>query len=147
MREIHSNMRVAALTPEMKARTCGYWYTVTDGHRLPHTAFRTHAALDAWLNALGLALDGKLPDEYGEPACVKITGSYVREMSLCDSAEWALVPGDPLPVLSNGRYTTGKLATVDGVRVLSVPNPNCAWRDELDYRKCDTMRDRGEMVL
>ena len=140
------DLRLYALTGEQHSNTCGYWYTVQRDN-MAHTAFRTKAAVLAWLNALGLKLDGELPDKRGEHASFIIEGEYRRESVMCSPDAWSKLPGIPVPVLSNGSYTTGKLDDEEGVRVLYVPNCNCKWIDKHEHRACDKMKDQGLTVL
>ena len=143
----NDELMIFALTEGQKARACGYWYTVTR-QGMPHTAFRTREAVESWLVALGLRLESPLPATKGEHACIKILGSYRRELCMCSKEAFLDLAGIPATVLENGSYTTGKLHTDgNGLRVLYVPNPNCDWQDKHNFRECEAMKDAGVTII
>ena len=137
-------LRLCCLDEETRGR-CGcspYWYTVTEEGG-PLTAFETRAALLSWLCALGLVIEGELP-EHGTHASMPIIGEYRRELCMVSEHAFSALPGLPVPVLDNGRYTTGKLhVPEDGLRVLYVPNCNCKWRAEHNYQDCRRLHNEG----
>ena len=126
-----ANLRVVRLTPEHHARTCGYWYTVTD-NCTAHTAFETRAALDEWLRLAGMTLDGPL-EKGGAGAWAVGSIRYILHMSQQDLDA---IEGEPFAGLQNGDYTLYKAHYIDGVRVHSCCNPNVRDRLRFDYRQC-----------
>src|SRR5438445_296985 len=72
--QTYSELYACALTQEQHERTCGYWFTVTNG-AMAHTAFATRAGLDRWLAERGLALEGELPAA-GTWGTSRIVGEY-----------------------------------------------------------------------
>lgn len=139
----HGTLYACSLTPEQRARTCSYWYTVTD-NSTAHTAFRTRMAFARWLADRGLALAADLPPE-GEHGVQRIVGSYRQAMHL-DYAEFYAnaTKGKHIRVMSNGQYTLGIITTDDdGIRTVHTLNPNCHERPVFDYRESQAMEDRG----
>lgn len=140
-RETYNLLSVVALTREQRSRTCGYWYTVSNGH-MAHTAFRTRAALDKWLLDRGLTLPTPLPAQVGTWAAVDLTGQhYHRELVLCDASTWHHIPGLPLVEMDNGEHVLAKWHAAD--RVLYVPNCNCVWRQVIPYALASAINDLG----
>lgn len=129
------------LTPEQKSRTCGYWYTVTDGSTA-HTAFRTRAALMAWLKRRCLRLTADLPNE-GEHSSQRIDGSYRTELHM-DTAEFFALPGFWGREMSNGEYTLAIYANdPDGIVTVHTLNPNVSSRPVYDHQTSREMEDMG----
>ena len=136
---IYDNLWLNCLTPEQHARTCDYWYTITQNHG-PFTAFRTRAALDFYLDLHGLAPRGEIPEEQGTHATMKIEGC-VRETghgSLDDMPR----EGRRVLHLSNGDYTTGILVVDAEGPVLHYPMP-MADRQVFDHRMARAHVDAG----
>lgn len=134
------NLHLACLTPEWHAKTCGYWYTVTT-HSTPLTAFRTRAALEAWLDRMDLALDGDLP-EHGTHALRNIAGAF-RRSSHMSPETFDAIEGRRVLCLDNGRYTLGKITyDADGARTLHHLNCN-APRQEFDHALARRAEDEG----
>ena len=71
---------LTALTPDIHANTCGYWYTITN-HATPHTAFKTKEELTAWLYENKLALTQDLPEEKGVFMGQRL--KYITEVQPC----------------------------------------------------------------
>ena len=141
----HNNMWICSLDADQKSRTCGYWYTVTCGS-MAHTAFETRDAALAWMHALGLSIDGELPQE-GTHGSFRINGEYRRECVMCSEEAWVSLPGIPIAVLENGSYRPGKLHEENGVRVLFSCNANNKWAPEYNYHSCRKMCAEGITVL
>jgi hypothetical protein len=128
---LYDRIDVISLTPEMHARTCGYWYLV-QSRCTPHTAFAEEAHLLAWLAARGLTLAQPLPAK-GEYSCQRASGSYRTEMHGSYDAFFAL-DGERVRVLSNGQYTLGIITKDDDdVRTEHFLNVNCRDRPTFDY--------------
>jgi hypothetical protein len=83
MTESFENLRATSLNPEQHERTCGYWYTVTNG-AMAHTAFATRAGLNRWLQERGLSLKTDLPAQ-GEWGTTAIVGTYRKRAYLYDT--------------------------------------------------------------
>lgn len=135
MKRRFASLRATSLDPEQHERTCGYWYTVTNG-ALAHTAFATRTGLHRWLRERNLKLETELPAHrtWGTTA---IVGSYDERSYLYDADEfYALRPVLATAVLSNGDYTLG-LITEDakGVRTVHSLNPNVKTRFVFDHRR------------
>jgi hypothetical protein len=132
-----------SLTPGQHERTCGYWFTVTNG-AMAHTAFATRAGLDRWLAERGLALESELP-EAGTSGFARIVGAY-REAVHGErrGEDYDLGPGDFYslhPVLmtavqSNGDYTLALVTEEeeDGIRTVHTLNPNVRTRPVFDRK-------------
>lgn len=132
---------LCSLTPEHRARTCSYWYTVTDGSTA-HTAFRTRAALMRWLDRRGLGLTVALPDE-GVPSSQRLAGSFRTAMH-GDAVEFALLDGESGREMSNGRYPLAVFTKdADGIVMVHTLNPNCE-RIEFDDRSSRALEDAGQ---
>lgn len=142
MRQQYKNLWITSLTPEQKAGTCGYWYTVTDNFTAL-TAFETRKAAVTWLTSLNLKIDGELPPE-GTFGTFEVKGSFVWNCVLCDEEMFDLLPGIPVAVLENARYKVGKIEIDEsGQRIIHVPNPNNKWIKELNYQECRRMKREG----
>jgi len=132
------NLWLASLTPEQHARTCDYWYVMTHNHG-PFTAFRTRAALDAFLDLHDLRLEGTLPDKQGEHASMRVTGA-VRHA--CHSHPEEMPTGREVLHLSNGQYTRGVVVEMPDGPVLHYLNCN-ATRPVYDHTTARRMIDAG----
>lgn len=133
---------ICALTPEMHARTCSYWYTLLS-RSTSETAFRTDAALHGWLALTGLDLGGVLPPK-GKHAVFQPEGSYRTEMhgEYCGFFELDAVA--EIRTLSNGEYTLGLVTRdYDGVRTIHTLNPNLRRRPSFPYAESNDRIDRG----
>lgn len=131
--QTYDKLFATSLTAGQHERTCGYWFTVTNG-AMAHTAFATRASLDRWMAERGLTLENDLP-EAGTAGLARITGEY-RAAShgefLSDDYAEGMGPGgfySLQPVLvtaaqSNGDYTLALITEEDGVRVVNTLNPN-----------------------
>ena len=73
----YDKLYATTLTREQHERTCGYWFTVTNG-ATAHTAFATRAGLDRWLAERGLSLENELP-EAGTWGTTRVAGQYCTE--------------------------------------------------------------------
>lgn len=137
---MRDQLRINCLTPDWHERTCGYWYTVTQGP-YAHTAFATKAGLERWMKERGLEPAEALPETRGEYATTPIVGAY-REVMHASYGEFYSLQGEHTRTLSNGRYT---LAIVtkdeDGIRTVHTLNPNCRERPEYDYFESKAMMD------
>jgi hypothetical protein len=136
------NMWLFALTPEMNARTCNYWYTVTTYGSTPLTAFRTRTAALRWLALRGLAIEGELPQP-GTHGVFRVTGSY-RESMHWDYGAFFTLEGVDIKLASNGEYTLGIVTTdPDGLRTVHTLNPNCRRRPVFPWREAQAEEDAG----
>jgi hypothetical protein len=142
---LYDKLRITALDSRLHANTCNYWYTVTNGGTA-HTAFRTKASAVAWLNALGLTIDGELPTG-ATYASFEIKGEYRRERFMGTAEAFSDIDGIPVPCLENGDFRQGKLDDKNGIRVLYSVNANCKWAEIYDHRTCSRMKDEGLTVL
>jgi hypothetical protein len=122
----YGNLYVASLTREMHERTCGYWYTVTNG-ATAHTAFRTRAELDDWLAERGLSLATSLPRDAGVYGSTAVVGSYRTSMDRDVARFDAIAPILVTQVLDNGKRTLAKV-TEDERRVRTVHFVNVNYR-------------------
>jgi hypothetical protein len=140
----YSKLYAASLTAEQHERTCGYWFTVTNG-AMAHTAFATRAGLDRWLSERGLSLETDLP-EAGTSGFTRIIGEYYTEshgVSVSKDFSVSMDPGDfyrlhPIVAttdLSNGRYTLALITEEDGIRTVHTLNPNVKTRVVFDHFK------------
>ena len=134
----HGPFWVSHLTPEQHARTCGYWFTVTES-ATPHTAFATREGLDTWMRLRGLELDQDLPHE----GSARILGTY-RERCYMDPAQFEAVDSGRLfRTLDNAEYTLGKITEdADGVRVVHYVNVNSS-RVKFDYSESVALEHAG----
>jgi hypothetical protein len=124
-------LTVISLDQQGHERTCNYWYLVQNQHG-PHTAFEKREHLLAWLERLGLTLEGELPP-HGTHGWLTVTGAY-RAKSHLSYDEFFALEGDRTRTLSNGRYTLGIITRdEDGLRTLHTLNPNCRDRPEFDH--------------
>ena len=137
----HTKLWLCSLTPEQKARTCGYWYVVTDGAS-PHTAFQTRAALTRWLELCGLSLSAALPPE-GEYSSARLVGTYAKEVHLSYDEFWALNPIVEARALSNGEWTLARITEEGGIRTVHTLNPNCRHRPKFDYTESRNYENAG----
>ena len=125
-------LHLCGLSPEQHARTCGYWYTVTEGSTA-HTAFATERGLRLWLDQLGLSIAAPLP-ERGVWSSQPIIGTYSRASHM-NVAEFRALPGAFVFVLDNGDYTEGCVTTAtDGRRTLHHLNCNVSEREVYDHQ-------------
>lgn len=134
---------LCSLTPEQKARTCGYWYTITRD-AMPHTAFRTKSALMAWLEDCGLSLSKPLPEKLGAYSSQFLIGKYHEKMHLDYNEFYSLPAIKEIRCLSNGDWTLGRITESDGMRTIHTLNPNCHHRPVFDYRTSQALQDAGE---
>lgn len=140
--QITASLSLTTLTPEQHARTCGYWYTVQTF--LPHTAFRTRAALLRWLADRDLTLTQALPD-HGEHSYQPLCGAYAyRYVRDCGDIESAIV--DEVLTMSNGDYTVGYVTQENGIRVVNTVIPNGP-RVVFDHRIARAHADAGKPGL
>lgn len=140
MTTTYSGFWVSRLTAEQRARTCGYWYTVTTYGATPHTAFKTRAGLDRWMRERGLKLTGgeALDNESG--GTCRIEGTYRTNSHLYDADTFADLSGELTRTLSNGDYVVAVITTdYDGIRTVHTLNPNVRGRVVYDYRESDLM--------
>jgi hypothetical protein len=142
----YSGMWLCSLTAEQKARTCGYWYTVTTYGSTPHTAFRTKAALLRWLELTGLSVDGDIP-AHSIWGSLRFNGSYRAEMHLHDADQFQAIDGIRTRELSNGDYVEAIYSTdpYDGLRTVHTLNPNVKDRKVFHYQESDQLHSRGEV--
>ena len=145
MRTKYDNLRINSLTPEQKARTCGYWYTVTNNNTA-HTAFQTREAALSWLRSLGLKIAEELAPE-GEFQSQKIEGCYIRATIMTDKEGWEALPGIPTAALENGGYRPAKLDCVGNVKILYACNANNKWAKIYDYSLCRKMENQGISIF
>lgn len=137
MRETHERLYAARLSPEHRAMTCGYYYTVTKAHGGAHTAFVTRAGLDRWLSERGLSLAGPLD---AEGLCCAVLGTYRTEMHLSDADQFPDLKGVLTRAMSNGDWVEGVITTdSDGVRTVHTLNPNVRGRKVYDYRESEAL--------
>lgn len=133
---------LCSLTAEQRANTCGYWYTVTRGS-MAHTAFRTKAALLAWLDDCGLSLTAELPEKVGIHSFQALHGDYAERSHMDYSDFYALPAIKEVRCLSNGDWTLGRITESDGMRTVHTLNPNCHHRPIFDYRTSQALQDSG----
>ena len=145
MKSKYDNLSITSLTPEQKLRTCGYWYTVTNGSTA-HTAFQTRDAALSWLRSLGLKIADDLAQE-GQFQHQKIDGSYIRALIMTDEDGWNAIPGIPTVALENGQYRPAKLDIVGDVRVLYTCNANNKWAKKYNYNLCRKMENQGVSIF
>jgi hypothetical protein len=140
-RQSFDKLFVTSLTQEQHERTCGYWFTVTNGS-VAHTAFATRAELDRWMAERGLALENELADA-GTWSTTRILYGYhaiSHGEFLSDDPRDGMGPGEFYslrPVLltmaqSNARYTLAQVTESAGVRTVHTLNPNVRDRPEFD---------------
>jgi len=143
MNEISNTLYLCSLTAEQRQRTCGYWYTVTRG-AMAHTAFRTKAALMAWLGDCGLSLTAAVPEKLGEHSTQAISGQYLQKMHGDYSDFYALPAIKEIRCMSNGDWTLGRITESDGIRTIHTLNPNCHHRPVFDWRTSQALQDAGQ---
>lgn len=135
-------LSVACLTAEQRARTCGYWYCVSD-HGTAQTAFRTRFAFLQWLGDRNLEIDGELPPE-GVHGFFTIKGTFRTAMHM-DREIFDHIDGKSRLQVSNGEYTLATLAPdPDGIVCEHVLNPNVKDRPTYDYREAQRLIDAGK---
>lgn len=140
--QLYEYLHWCALDPDARARTCGYWYTMTSYGATPHTAFRTRPAFMRWLEDRNLSVRGEVP-EPGNYAHGSIDGSY-RRASHMSYDEFYAIDGLRTRVLDNADYTLGIVSTdPDGLRTVHHLNPNCRDRPDFDYRASQALEDVG----
>lgn len=138
-----SKLYAASLTAAQHERTCGYWFTVTNG-AVAHTAFTTRAGLDRWLAERGLTLESELP-EAGTSGLARIAGQYRTAFHgefLSDDPADSMAPGDfyslrpvmATAALSNGEYTLALITEAAGIRTVHTLNCNVRSRVVFDRR-------------
>lgn len=118
----YKDLYLACLTSEMHEGTCGYWFTVrTDGGSLPHTAFRTRAALLHWMGERNLCLSAPLPVRVGQYQWQRLLGSY--RVALWPGPVTTL-PGFATRVVNNGQYTEARIERDQkDVVTIHIPHP------------------------
>jgi hypothetical protein len=132
-----------SLTPEQHERTCGYWFTVTNG-AVAHTAFATRAGLDRWMTERGLTLENELP-EAGTWGTTRVLYGYRSALhgeSLSDDLADGMGPGDfyslqpvmATAAMSNGAYTLAFITEEDGIRTVHTLNCNVRSRVVFDRK-------------
>lgn len=132
MLETYSNLQVQTLTPEMHAKTCGYWYVVTNSHG-PHTAFETYAGLCRFMEERGLNLAAELP-KAGTYWNVAINGTYRRQSHMDYNEFFGLDAVLDTKAMDNGDYTLARVTLDDdGIRTIHVMNPNARFRTIYNY--------------
>ena len=145
MERTHDKLSLCCLTPEQRERTCSYWYLVREHHG-PHTAFRTRAALTAWLDLLRIRLTLPLPDDLGTHQYQPLTGAYRTHMT----GSWRDLPasGTAALWLSNGEYTTAVLTrAADGIVTAHYSGPSDPERAKWDYATASRREDEGRKRL
>ena len=141
--KIYNKLYATSLTPEFHEKTCGYWFTVTNG-ATAHTAFATRA-LDRWLSERGLSLESELPAA-GTWGTTRILGEYYEqshgEFSATEDNPYRMVEDDawyqikPIVItadMSNGDYTLALITEDDGVRTVHTLNPNVKTRLTVEH--------------
>lgn len=124
-------LSACSLDADMKARTCGYWYTVAS-YGTPQTAFATRAEFLQWLELRRLSVAGEIPQE-GEWKPLQIIGEYRRALHRYRET-WESISGISTMGLDNGRYTEIRIAPDDdGVMCEHVLNVNEKTRPEFEY--------------
>ncbi|WP_347990235.1 hypothetical protein [Methylomonas sp. AM2-LC] len=143
MIQIHNNLVLTSINKIVHLRTCGYWYIVTD-KGAAHTAFRTKAALLAWLSAINLSVDGDIPEV--DPFTVThfiIKGEYKSTYQSYSGTN----AYKPFYCLNNGRYRQGKAVTDDnGIVTLYMTNINLP-EFEFDYFETSKLIDSGVFFI
>lgn len=148
----YNNLYATTLTPEGHERTCGYWFTVTNG-ATAHTAFATRPQLDRWLAERGLTLENDLPPA-GTFGTTRVTGEYhtaVHGKFLSEDYRDGMGPGDfyslrpvvATATLSNGEYTLALITEEDGVRVVNTLNVNVRSRVVFDRARTGELKQAG----
>lgn len=143
---VYDKLYATSLDPEQHERTCGYWFTVTNG-ATAHTAFATRAGLDRWMSERGLSLENDLP-EAGTWGTTRVLGTYRTEshgeFSPTEDNPYRMVEGDnwdslqPImstATLSNGDYTLALITEETGVRTVHTLNPNVKTRVVYDRKE------------
>lgn len=142
MAQTYSSLWLSGLTPEQKAKTCGYWYTISE-RAMAHTAFRTKEALVQFLDLVGIPLPLELP-ETGEHFSARLVGSYRTAMHW-DQAELDALDGYRTRALSNGQWTQAVITTdPDGLRTIHTVNVNVD-RINYDWSESQSLQDAGKL--
>ena len=130
-----NSLRWCSLDADQHAKTCGYWYVITDG-AMSHTAFRTRESFLSWASRLGLDVESDTVPQAGVFAHGKINGTYRRALHIGAHAENSLeyvggydeffaLKGPRIRAMDNGDVTVGIITSDDdGFRTLHVLNPN-----------------------
>lgn len=122
----HSRLWLSVLTAEQHARTCGYWYTITE-RVSPHTAFATKAGLLLWMNERGLSLSRSLT-EPGVSSWQELLGAFRNEMHFSPEEVARFDEIRPLlesRAMDNAQWVEAKItADPDGLRTVHILNPN-----------------------
>ena len=127
----YSNLHLNILDADAHGRTCGYWYTVTDGGGMAHTAFATKAGLQRWLKERGLKVED-LPDP-GKRAHRPIVGTYSTK-DHCDLTAFFDLSGLRTRTLSNAEWTLAIITKEhDNTRTVHTLNCNIKERRVYDY--------------
>jgi hypothetical protein len=133
MKMRYGNLWVHVLDKDHHARTCGYWYLVTEGS-MAHTAYRTFSGLSGFLAERGLKLTEKLTAP-GHASSQRIEGEYETEMHMDKKAFDEIEAIWEMRVLSNGEYTLGKVTRENGINTVHTLNPNVKEREVFDYQE------------
>lgn len=121
MKWTYKKLHVCRLSREGRARTCGYWYVVTEG-TMAHTAFRTRKSLEQWLTRFGLKLTRELTA--GDGGCY-IEGTYSRAYEDANRTALDARKGLRIRLVDNGEYTTGVIQEDEtGHRTVYLLGPN-----------------------
>ena len=138
---LYDRLGLCCLTPEQHARTCGYWYIVTQ-YGGPHTAFKTLAQTICWLADRGLSVDVAAIPAHGQHAYLPIAGAY-RKMSHGAPTALRRLKGKRVRLLDNARYTKGVITCdADGLRTVHYLNCNLP-RVEYDYAESRKLGQMG----
>ncbi len=137
---LHDNLHLCCLDQRQHEQTCGYWYTVTGYGFTPHTAFRTKAALLAWLDSHGIKLTAEIPAERGTHAYQPLEGAYIERGHM--SVETMPTRGRRILKMSNAEYTAAVVTHESGHAVVNYVNPNGA-RPAFDYALARAHEDAG----
>lgn len=122
----HEKLTLMCLTAEQRALTCDYWYTITTFGSTPHTAMRTRAALEFWLQTRGLHLTRPLPDTLGTHTVIPLEGQYRERFH--SRMEDLPQTGRKILVMSNGAYTEGRVTQEEGCAVIHAVHANAPRR-------------------
>lgn len=136
----YSNLRVTSLNPEQHAKTCNYWYLVTENNS-SYTAFRELSSLMEWLYDRGLELTETLPTR-GEWSTQPIKGKFFSKCHMSYDEFYGVDAIGEVKIMSNGDYTLGLLSVdKDGLTTEHYLNPNKKHRPIFDYTK--TNQEQG----
>ena len=145
--ELYGELNLTCITPEQHLRTCGYWYLVYN-RSTSHTAFRTKEHLFLWLKERGLTINEPIPEKRGTFQSQDIVGSYAKLMMGYES-HWDDIRDhiEVCKVLSNGKYTEGKITlNDDGIRIINYLNPNCN-RMAFHYQATREALEKGDSQI